>query len=216
MNIKIHKIFCIVFLLFICSLSLPSWAETNILYKGLHFGKAWIYVNGKLVKLKPGETSKQGVELFTVNEDEIFIRVDGKRYKYRKGNKRGILFEEEVIISRDFASGNYWAKGFINHYPVTFIVDTGASFVTMSKKMARNMRIKTGNKRVTVQTATKEEQAYLVRLESVSVGGIELHDVPALITNHNNPPMPLLGMSFLSHMEISQKDNLMLIRYTGK
>lgn len=211
-----HKILNFVFVLLICCSVLPIKAETNILYKGFHFGRAWINVNGKLVKLKPGEISKDGVELFTASEDEVIIRVEGKRYKYYKGNKRGILFEEEVIIRRDFASGNYWIDGLINGESVTFIVDTGASFVTLSKKMARDMRIRTGNNKVTVQTATREEKAFLVMLDSVSVGGIELHEVPALITNHDNPPNPLLGMSFLKHMEISQKDNHMLIRYTGK
>ena len=220
MNRITHKSGFILLLPAVClllfCLASPLSAATDILYRGMHFGKAWINVNGRLVKLVPGESHKLGVELLAADADAIIIRVDGKRYKYFKDKNRGILFEEEVLINRDVASGNYQANGYINGQAVTFIVDTGASFVTLSKKMASTMRIKTGTNRVTVQTASREEQAYLIRLVSVSVGGIELQDVPALITNRDYPPMPLLGMSFLSHMEVSHKDNLMLIRYTGK
>jgi aspartyl protease family protein len=84
----------------------------------------------------------------------------------------------------------------------------------MNKDQAGALKIKRGNKEIQISTATKTETAYQVMLDTVSVGDIELQNIPAIITKHKYPPYPLLGMSFLRHVEINQEDEQMTLKYS--
>ncbi len=192
------------------------YAAPKINYRGMLYGKVLIRVNGRLEKLTPGQTSKDGVKLISANVESIVVLVEGKRYRYEKSNIRGsILTEaEEITLKRDPGSGGYLVKGRINGKDVTFLVDTGASYVTMSKVQASALKIKPGNKEIQISTATKIETAYQVTLDTVSVGGIELQNIPAIITKHKYPEDPLLGMSFLQHVEINQGNEQMTLKYS--
>ncbi len=176
----------------------------------------WIWVNGRLVKLTPGQTSKNGVKLLSANLESVVVLVEGKRYRYKKNNSQGTILDEEVALIRNPDSSGYWAKGRINGKEVTFLIDTGASFVVMNKVQARELKIKRGNKIIQVSTATKIETAYQVTLDTVSVGDIELQNIPAIITKHKYPPYPLLGMSFLRHVEINQENEQMTLKYSAR
>ncbi len=180
-------------------------------------GKALIKINGSYIKLTPGQTSKNDVKLLSANLETIVVLVEGKRYRYKKGNIQGTILAEaeEITLKRDPGSGGYWAKGRINGKDVTFLVDTGASFVAMSKAQAKTLKIKRGNKKIQISTATKIETAYQVTLDTVSVGDIELQNISAIITKHKYPPYPLLGMSFLQHVEINQENEQMTLKYSA-
>ena len=194
------------------------YAEPKINYRGMLYGKALIKVNGSYIKLTPGQTSKNGVKLLSANLEAIVVLVEGKRYRYKKDNIKGtILAEAEgITLKRDPGSGGYRAKGRINGKDVTFLIDTGASLVVMNKVQARELKIKRGNKEIQVSTATKTETAYQVTLDTVSVGYIELQNIPAIITTHKYPLYPLLGMSFLRHVEINQENEQMTLKYSAR
>ena len=95
------------------------------------------------------------------------------------------------------------------------MVDTGASTVAISRELARSLKINIGINRIPAWTASKNERVNLVNLSSVTIGGIELHNIPAIITDHNYPLIPLLGMSFLKHTEITQRGSRLYIIYRG-
>ncbi len=194
------------------------YSATKINYRGMDGRKAMIAINGSYIKLTPGQTSKDGVKLLSANPHEIVVLVDGKRYLYKRDNIHGTILpeSEKIILKRDARSGGYWAKGMINGKDVTFLVDTGASFVVLNKIQARKFKIKRGNKEIKVNTATKTETAYLVTLDSVSIGSIELKNIPACITKHEYPDYPLLGMSFLKHVNINQEKDQMTLKYTAR
>jgi aspartyl protease family protein len=194
------------------------YAAPRINYRGMLYGKALIRVDGRLVKLTPGQTSENGMKLLSANLQSIVVLVEGKRYRYKKDNINGTILAEaeEVTLIRDPGSGGYWARGRINGKDVTFLVDTGASYVVMNKDQAGALKIKRGNKEIQISTATKIETAYQVTLDTVSVGYIELQNIPAIITKHKYPPYPLLGMSFLRHVEINQENEQMTLKYSAR
>ena len=188
------------------------YSAPRINYRGLRSGKALIDINERMVELTPGQSFRNIVTLLSVNEEEIVLEVEGKRYQYKKNSNRGTILAEEVMLTLG-PYGSYRAKGKVNGKDVTFIVDTGANKVILNKVLARALEIEPGNKEVIIATASKIETGYEVTLDNVSVGGIELQNILAIITKHTSPPEPLLGMSFLQHVDISQENEQMTLKY---
>ncbi|MBA4503028.1 retropepsin-like aspartic protease family protein [Marinobacterium marinum] len=109
----------------------------------------------------------------------------------------------EVVLEQS-RSGHYVAPGRINGQPVTFLLDTGATRVSVPEILADRLGLKRGAEQKTV-TANGVISVYATRLERVQLGSIELRNVSASI----NPFMPdetvLLGMSFMQHLELVQR-----------
>ncbi len=201
------------FTLLVClAITFNAYAGTKICYRGLRSGKALLNVNGRLVQLTPGQSSKNGVKLMTANKDVITVKVNGKRYQYKKNVSRGKILAEEVNLS-PASNGNYKANGKINGKNVSFIVDTGASYISMNKNLAKALKIKPGNEEVQVHTASGTESSYMVMLDTVSVGDIKMHNIPAVISKHDYPLEPLLGMSFLKRVDMNQGNGQMVLKY---
>ena len=115
----------------------------------------------------------------------------------------------EVTLARDM-SGHYRAEAIINGVKVDVLVDTGATSVAISQHLANKLGIQS-NVAVRTQTANGEIVAYMTRLESVKLGGIETTNVAAIITPSLEGDM-LLGMSFLSRMDVRLHKGAMTIR----
>lgn len=63
-----------------------------------------------------------------------------------------------------------------------------------------------------VATASGQSPAYIVVLDTVSVGEIRLSNVEAVVIEGNFPSEALLGMTFLGNMEIHRQGQLMKIK----
>ncbi len=107
--------------------------------------------------------------------------------------------------------GHYVANGTINNQPVVFMIDTGATQISIPEKIAQRLKLKAGL-RFPVDTANGEIDVYSTRLEQVSLGPITLYDVSASINPHFEGDEILLGMSFLKHLHFSQEGDKLLIR----
>ncbi|MFC1796951.1 TIGR02281 family clan AA aspartic protease [Pseudomonadota bacterium] len=118
-----------------------------------------------------------------------------------------------VVLQRE-RSGHYVAEGQINGNVVMFLVDTGATDVAVSEKMARAMGLDFGP-RIRVMTAAGPVNAWVTRLDQVSLGSLELSDVRATITPGLNDAA-LLGMSFLKHFSLRQDGDQLRIEQTGQ
>lgn len=97
--------------------------------------------------------------------------------------------------------GHYWANGTIGDRSVRFLVDTGATAVSLTPDDARRVGIDTSklNYDYEVVTAQGRARAASVRLEQVSVDGAAVHDVEALVIE-KGLQTSLLGMSFLGRL----------------
>ncbi len=117
--------------------------------------------------------------------------------------------EASVELKRD-PSGHYRAEAFINGVKTPVLVDTGATDVSISSKLANELGIQS-NAATRTQTANGEAVVYMTRLASVKLGGIEARDVSAIIANDLGEDM-LLGMSFLNRMDVRLYKGTMTIR----
>jgi len=116
----------------------------------------------------------------------------------------------EVVLQRN-KYGHYVTSGRINGEPVVFIVDTGATGVAMPESVARRLEIRRGQAFDT-QTANGIATSYAARLDRVSVGDIEIENVSAGIAPGLTGDEILLGMSFLRHIEFSQRGDTLVLR----
>lgn len=116
----------------------------------------------------------------------------------------------EVALERNRA-GQYVADGKINGVKVIFLLDTGATEVALSTRLAKRLDLSLGGV-VTVQTANGPAPAYQTRLDRVSLGPIEMRNVAALATDGVQDEKVLLGMSFLKRVEFTQREGRLVLR----
>lgn len=108
-------------------------------------------------------------------------------------------------------SGHYVADGFINNERVTFLLDTGASDISVPGDLAEKLGLRRGPAQQ-YNTANGVITGYLTRLDSVRLGDIELQNVRASINPRDQGDKLLLGMSFLRDLEFTQRGDTLTIR----
>ena len=107
--------------------------------------------------------------------------------------------------------GHYVAKGKINGSPVRFVLDTGATTVSVPGLVAERLGLRTGRPQL-ARTANGTITTYRTRLDEVSLGTIRLRNVRADINPHMEGEEVLLGMSFLRSLELVQRDGSLTLR----
>lgn len=193
-----------------------AWAQ-EVSVVALFGDKAMLTIDkAKPRTLRTGETV-DGVTLVSVDSDGAVVSIKGKKQRLRIGE--GAYSTATVDSGRATTtlvadrSGHFVTLGSINGAGVRFMVDTGATMVSMGVDDARRAGINylKGTPGY-AQTANGMAAVYKVKLDSVKVGGITLSNVDGLV--HDTPlPVVLLGMSFLGKLEMrNDGDTLTLTR----
>lgn len=208
--------FVIVFML---PLVTYAMAASHLEVVALFEGKALLLIDNKRVLLSAGETSDGGVRLINADAKQAVIEVDGMKRSYRLGNS--VRFsptqsqpnKQDIIVYRN-QHNLFTTVGSINGFPVNMLVDTGASAVAINSYDAKRLGInyKLEGTLTSVTTASGIEQAYLVRLDKVTVGTVTLHSIQGIVIDGEQPDTPLLGMSFLSRFNIVNDGQIMTLK----
>ena len=212
------------FLIFSIGTVLPqiSLAIENITINGLFKDKVIATIDGKQQILKKDKLTPEGVKLIKSNSEEAPIDIDGiskvftldqkigNTFKRTSDDEKPYSFKKSVTIKGD-ANGMYLTKGQINGKTVEFLVDTGATYVSMSSDLANQLKIKYENgDEVQLETAKGMSTAYLVELNKVKVGDIELYNILGVVSD-DMPGITLLGMSFLGKLDMKRKGKTMVL-----
>lgn len=115
----------------------------------------------------------------------------------------------QVILKSNYQH-HYVATGKINDHEVTFLLDTGATSVVVSKQLADKIGLKYGTKQLAI-TASGTTEVYMTTLQEVQLGNIRLNKVKANINTDMDPRYVLLGMSALKRLHIEQKQNELIL-----
>ena len=109
--------------------------------------------------------------------------------------------------------GHYIVSAEINGTSVTVLVDTGATQVALSYEDAADIGLRPGSLdyNVPVSTANGIAQAARVRIDQISIDGIEVEDVDGLVLPEGALRGTLLGMSFLSRLDSFKIEDGVLI-----
>lgn len=116
----------------------------------------------------------------------------------------------EIVLQRNRA-GHYVVTGSINGAPVEFLLDTGATEVSIPQAVAEGLGLQAGAPQ-SAQTANGVIVTYATLLDRIALGDIVLDDIRANINPHMGGEEVLLGMSFLKHIEFTQRGNTLTLR----
>jgi aspartyl protease family protein len=202
-----------ILLIFAMLLAWPLYAVERVVVQGLFSGKALLEIDGKSRIMRTGERSPEGVLLIYADSRYAEIESGGERQRLTLGATINSQFsaakKHEVTIPRG-VDGMYRIGGAINGRGVDFLVDTGATSVALSSELAQRVGInyrKVGRKGL-AETAAAVVPAYSVVLDKVEVGQIAIPNVDAIIIEGSKPSQPLLGLSFLKRIELTQAGSI--------
>lgn len=190
-------------------------AATSVTVVGLFPGKAVVVINGQAPRtISVGQKTAEGVTLLSTASDRATLNIDGKRVSLDVGQ----LFAasaaggaQTVNLPAD-SSGHFFSVGQVNGKSVRFLVDTGATAISLSSGFAQNAGIDyRKGQQLLMQTANGNTSAYRVMLDSVTVGDITLYQVEAVVMDGIDADVALLGMSFLNRMEMRRNGSVLTL-----
>jgi aspartyl protease family protein len=186
---------------------------------GLSQGRAVVTLgdSGRPRVLREGDTLPNGAKLIKATPESAVFELDGKRRSLNLGSAKlsGGASERtaaSVTLVADGA-GHFVTAGTINGVTVKFLVDTGASLISMGVGDARRIGLNylQGQPGLS-RTANGVVQVYRVKLDTVRLGEITLNNVDAVV-HGGDMPWVLLGMSFLNRVQMSRNgDELKLVK----
>jgi aspartyl protease family protein len=184
-------------------------AATSVTVVGLFPGKAVVVINGQAPRtLSVGDKTSDGVTLVATTSDTATMEIDGKRHKLDVGQHYAApasASKGQGVTLGANSQGHFITLGQINGRAVQFLVDTGATSVSIPSSIAESAGIdyRKGQRGFT-QTANGVAAAYKVVFDSVTVGDVTLYQVDGIVMEGKGMDVALLGMSFLNRMEMKR------------
>jgi len=211
--------FIALFLVLACAASgaaaQPSAQSSDIALIGVIGDKAAIVAldGGEPKTIKLGQTWS-GITVVSVERGGATIEVGGARRTLALGQHyRGAAAassRQSVTLAAD-TSGHFVSDGQVNGGAVRFVLDTGATMVALPAADALRLGIDyRKGRRAQTKTANGVVQVYLVNLERVKVGAIELSSVEGIVIEQGLD-IALLGMSFLSRVDMKHDGQTMTL-----
>lgn len=195
----------------------PAAPVPSIQVVGLFKNTAIIRQNNHQTVMRVGTRNSDGLQLLEADSDHAVFEFRGRRLAHSLSDSpilslAGSSSATEVRILAN--NGSYTMSGSINGHAEEFILDTGASYVTMSTVQADQLGLDYihQGQRTQMHTANGMADAYLVTVASVKVGEIEVNQVQAAIMPGFRADKILLGVSFLNNVAMIHEGQVMLLQ----
>lgn len=122
-----------------------------------------------------------------------------------------VMADGAVRIERGL-DGHFRVKGYVNGQPVTFLVDTGATSVSVTDALAERAGLEGGEK-VRFRTANGEREGRIVAADEVRIASLRVRDV-RVGTGYTGDDSEdaLLGQNFLRFFDVQMSGDEMLLR----
>ncbi len=192
---------------------LPWWAlAQSVSLSGSLGDKALLLIDGKPRMVSVGSTV-QGVTLRSVNGSDAVVEVGGKRVALVLGGAQANLggggsdgTGSQIVLTAGLG-GHFTTGGSINGKAVNFLVDTGATSVSISQSVAERIGLDFAKgQRAMANTANGPVPVHAVSLSVVRIGEVQVYNVDAIVI-----PAPmdqvLLGNSFLTRFQMRREND---------
>ena len=199
----------------LCLWVLPLQAA-DVGLAGLFPGKALLTINGGAPRtVVVGVATEEGIRVLSIDGETATIEIDGKKRILRVGQNVAAQSSGKgpstAVLTAD-GQGHFLTTGNINGTTVRFLVDTGASMISIGASDARRIGIDASKGQPGIaNTANGQTSVSRVKLDTVRVGEIVLNNVDALVHQHDLP-IALLGMTFLNRMEMQRDGDVMTLK----
>lgn len=210
-----HRLLPLAALLAVALLAPCAAQAQAVSLAGILGSKALLVVDGTPPRgVAAGETH-QGVKVVSVSREEAVIEIAGARSTVRLGEAPVSVGARtgsgrKIVLMSD-SQGHFINQGLINGRVMRFMVDTGATTVAIGKPDADRMGLDYKNGRpVQLNTANGVTQGWLLKLDTVRIGDVDVFGVEAIVTPQ---PMPyvLLGNSFLGEFQMTRNNDQMVL-----
>ncbi|MDR1647304.1 MAG: TIGR02281 family clan AA aspartic protease [Zoogloeaceae bacterium] len=194
----------------------PPSALADVGLVGIVANKAIVSIDGAPPRiLAPGQ-EHLGVKIISTQGETVTMLIDGKQRVMRIGQNAVAEINDvdaSVTLIAD-SRGHFMSEGAINGVGIRFMVDTGATTVALGASDAKKLRLNLETaQRGYVDTANGQVVAFFLKLHTVRVGTIVLHNVDCSVNPKEDLPYALLGMSFLNRVNMTREgDNMTLKR----
>lgn len=182
---------------------------SRIEVEALMTNTAVLKIDGQRKMLKVGDTVA-GVTLIAAYSQTATIEVDGKQVVLGISRRIGTHYEQpsnRVVTIKRNAMLQYHTTASINGRSIQVLVDTGANVVAMNTGDAASLGVDyRSGELASVETASGRVKAWIVQIGSINVGGIEVNNVQASVLEGSFPATVLLGMSYLQHVNMQEKN----------
>lgn len=174
-----------------------------------------VQIDGEQRLLTVWEKSPEGVILISANSREAILEIEGERKTYTIGThisgKFNKLKSRTISTIAPDSNGMYWANVIINGFQVSFVVDTGATLIAMNRHKARRtgLNYKIEDRVSSANTASGVSNIYIINLDKVKVGNIELKNVEGAVHDSDFPKITLLGNSFLNRVSMKREGRIL-------
>lgn len=184
----------------------------NLIAAGTH--RAVIEVNQQRYVLTPREPDQNGISLVSSTTEKVVVRINGELMELDMfSSPAQVLLETDSLPDESAVSavlwmssdGFFYADGSINGKLTRFVVDTGATSVTLSGHQADRLGInwKSG-KRGYSSTVGGLVRHTKFKTDEITVQGITLRHIPVTVVPGAYPEIPLLGGTFLNRLNMSR------------
>ncbi len=120
---------------------------------------------------------------------------------------------DHVIRIKADSSGHYYVKGTADGVPIEFMIDTGASYITLTKEAAGRLSVGPLSFDLTTNTANGPIQNAQITIGQLTIGSFNVIRMPAVV-NGGALDQPLLGVSWLRlFRSIEIQNGVMTLHY---
>lgn len=217
------KSFSILLAAGLCVMAAPAVQAQSVALAGMMGNKPLLVVNGGAPRAVAIGESWQGVKVLAAAGDHATVQREGRRFSLRVGEapvNAGSLPASSSdgdgpngrrIVLTQGSGGHFFGDGTINGKAMSFVVDTGATRVSLGRADAERLGVNyKAGAAARAHTANGIVNGWQVKLNTVRVGNVQLYDVDGLVVDG---PMPtiLLGNSFLNRFTITQNGDQMVL-----
>ena len=210
-------VFCLFVNLVIASQAVAKTVAAIALFND----RAMLSIDGQKAKIIHAGSSYKGVKVISSNTSEAVVEVEGKRQTLTL-NSTAVLGDALNVSSKSTATstvlyenevGFFESSGQVNGRTIKFLVDTGANLVVFNSRDAARLGLNylSGEKGF-ASTASGLAPMYTINVESISLGGVALDNIRAGVIEGDFPEIPLLGMTFLSRLDMNRSGQTMVLK----
>lgn len=188
----------------------------SVALQGMLGARALLMVEGGAPKSVAVGESHQGIKVLSTTSDTATVEVAGQRVTLRLGDSpasvgaRGTASSGRIVLTAS-SGGHFLSQGSINGRTVQFLVDTGATSVSLGVSDAERIGLNyQAGHPVRMNTANGTAQGWRTRLDSVRLGDVEIHNVEAVVTPQGMPYV-LLGNSYLARFQMKRDNDQMTL-----